>query len=144
MRSMERCTRSFAPTEPFSQLSTARFASLTATRTERGRDRERLIPGPSQYSGDMPLYDVDRGRFIEKLDYETEFQRDWSRISEPDQRAIVAEINRVLDGLLTSPDPNWGSVTNTSVEGGKRNPVTGEPGDWTGTPFSSNLRGLQS
>ena len=55
----------------------------------------------------MPLYDVDRGRFIEKLDYEQEFQRDWSRINEPDQRTIVAEINNVLDGLVTSPDPNW-------------------------------------
>jgi len=85
----------------------------------------------------MPLYDVDRGRFIEKLDYELEFQRDWSRISEPDQRTIVAEINTVLDGLVTSPNPNWGSITNTSIEGGKRNPLTGEPGDWTGTPFQA-------
>lgn len=85
----------------------------------------------------MPLYDVDRGRTIERLDYEHEFNRDWSRIAEPYRTAIVAEINRVLDSLVTSPDPNWGSITNTSIEGGKRNPLTGVPGDWRGTPFQA-------
>lgn len=83
----------------------------------------------------MPLYDVDRNRVIEKLDYEHEFLRDWSRISVEDQTAILQEINRVLDALVTSPDTNWGAITNTSIEGGKPNPTTGEPGDWTGTPF---------
>jgi hypothetical protein len=32
-------------------------------------------------------------------------------------------------------DPNWGSITNTSIEGGKPNPMTGESGNWEGTPF---------
>jgi hypothetical protein len=89
------------------------------------------------YSDDMPLYDVDRGRVIEKLDYEHEFERDWSHISELEQRDILAQINGVLDALVASPDPNWGSITNTSIEGGKRNPLTGEPGDWRGTPFQA-------
>src|SRR5208282_450983 len=40
-----------------------------------------------------------------------------------------------LDELVHSPDPNWGSITNTSIEGGKPNPMTGEPGNWEGTPF---------
>ena len=90
-----------------------------------------------EYCDHMPLYDVDRRRVIEKLDYEHEFERDWLRISEPERSAIVAEINRVLDILVTSPDPNWGSITNTSIEGGKRNPLTGVSGDWHGTPFQA-------
>ncbi len=85
----------------------------------------------------MPLYDVDRGRVVEKLDYEKEFERDWLRISEPEREAIVAEINRVLDALVASPDPNWGSILNTSIEGGKRNPLTRKPGDWRETPFQA-------
>jgi hypothetical protein len=36
---------------------------------------------------------------------------------------------------VSSPDPNWGSITNTSIEGGRTNPVTGIRGDWTGTVF---------
>lgn len=34
-----------------------------------------------------------------------------------------------------SPSPNWGTITNTSIEGGKANPYTGSKGDWTGTVF---------
>ena len=71
----------------------------------------------------MPLYDVDRGRTVDKLDYEREFERDWAQISPPYQRANLGEMNRVLDNLVTSPDPNWASITNTSIEGGKRNPI---------------------
>lgn len=33
--------------------------------------------------------------------------------------------------------PNWGSITNTSIEGGKPNPLTGVAGDWRGTPFEA-------
>jgi hypothetical protein len=40
-----------------------------------------------------------------------------------------------LDQLITSPNPNWGTITNTSIEGGKTNPYTGIRGDWSGTPF---------
>lgn len=91
----------------------------------------------SLYSDGMPLFDVDRNRVVERLDYEDEFNRDWSRISETQQEAIVAEINRVLDALVSSPDPSWGSITNTSLEGGKPNPSTGVRGDWRGTPFEA-------
>jgi hypothetical protein len=30
---------------------------------------------------------------------------------------------------------NWGSITNTSIEGSKKSPATGVQGDWTGTAF---------
>jgi hypothetical protein len=56
-------------------------------------------------------------------------------IPAPERAAIEAEINRRLDELIHSPDPNWGSITNTSIEGGKTNPDTGIRGDWTGTVF---------
>jgi hypothetical protein len=46
---------------------------------------------------------------------------------------VTAEIDRRLDSLVNNPSPNWGSITNTSIEGGKRNIVTGVDGDWTGT-----------
>jgi len=36
---------------------------------------------------------------------------------------------------LLSRDPNWGSITNTSIEGGKTNPTTGILGNWRGTVF---------
>ncbi|HYG99033.1 MAG TPA: hypothetical protein VD837_07865, partial [Terriglobales bacterium] len=49
--------------------------------------------------------------------------------------AMVAEINRRLDQLISSPDPNWGSITNTSIEGGRTNLQTGIRGDWSGTVF---------
>ena len=56
---------------------------------------------------------------------------------EPDRAAIEAEINARLDHLVTSPDPNWGSITNTSIEGGRLNPVTGIRGDWSGIVFQA-------
>jgi hypothetical protein len=37
--------------------------------------------------------------------------------------------------LVATPNPNWGSITNTSIEGGKTNPGTGIRGDWSGTVF---------
>ena len=48
---------------------------------------------------------------------------------------IEEEINRRLDTLMNNPDPNWGSITNISIEGGKFNPRTGLKGDWSGTVF---------
>ena len=51
-------------------------------------------------------------------------------------RALIeTEISERLDALISSPDPNWGSITNTSIEGGRTNPATGIKGDWTGTVF---------
>jgi hypothetical protein len=42
-----------------------------------------------------------------------------------------------LDALITSPDPNWGSITNTSIEGSKPSPATGVRGEWAGTSFTA-------
>ena len=64
-----------------------------------------------------------------------EFNATWLRLSEDERGDIEAEINRRLDELVNSPDPNWGTITNTSIEGGKPNPITGIRGDWVGTPF---------
>ena len=86
----------------------------------------------------MALIEItDGGRLIPvtKLPYLQEFEAVWILLSDEEQRAIEAEINRRLDELVHSPDPNWGSITNTSIEGGKTNPVTGLRGDWRGTVF---------
>jgi hypothetical protein len=69
------------------------------------------------------------------LSYRHEFDPIWLSIAEPARAAIVAEINHRLDELIASPNPNWGSITNTSIEGGKPSPDSGLRGDWTGTPF---------
>jgi hypothetical protein len=50
-------------------------------------------------------------------------------------RTLENEINGRLDALISSPDPNWGSITNTSIEGGRANPITGNKGGWSGTVF---------
>jgi hypothetical protein len=68
--------------------------------------------------------------------YLDEFNYHWNRLSESQQMDIEDEINRRLDELVHSPNPNWGSITNTSIEGGKVSPETGIRGDWTGTPFA--------
>ena len=69
------------------------------------------------------------------LPHKVEFDLVWLSIMPTERGAIWAEINRRLDKLISSPDPNWGSITNTSIEGGKPSPNTGLRGDWTGTPF---------
>ena len=38
---------------------------------------------------------------------------------------------------VASPNPNWGAITNTSIEGGQVNPHTGISGDWSGTVFDA-------
>jgi hypothetical protein len=72
---------------------------------------------------------------VTQLPHRREFDATWLLIPAPERAAIEAEINRRLDDLIHSPDPNWGSITNTSIEGGKTNPGTGIRGDWTGTVF---------
>jgi hypothetical protein len=72
---------------------------------------------------------------VSSLPHQGEFNRVWLSMTLSQRTAIEAEINRRLDELITSPDPNWGSITNTSIEGGKTNPNTGIRGDWAGTPF---------
>jgi hypothetical protein len=79
----------------------------------------------------------DNGSTYEVREMESlpEFNHRWNSLTVAQQDAIELEINRRLDELVHSPDPNWGSITNTSIEGGKPNPMTGEPGNWEGTPF---------
>jgi hypothetical protein len=74
---------------------------------------------------------------VYELENLQEFNRRWNLLTVEQQDAIEAEINLRLDELVSSPDPNWGSITNTSIEGGRPNPATGEPGDWKGTPFQA-------
>jgi hypothetical protein len=86
----------------------------------------------------MALRDIDSNggvRDVKAIDYPDEFNRRWNLIQAQQQTAIVDEISRRLDDLLANPNPNWGSVMNTSIEGGRTNPMTGIHGDWTGTVF---------
>jgi hypothetical protein len=64
-----------------------------------------------------------------------EFNQIWFLIPIQQRNAIEGEINRRLDELIASPSANWGSITNTSIEGGKANLTTGVRGDWSGTVF---------
>ncbi len=84
------------------------------------------------------LRDIDENggvRDMDDIDYRERFDRKWNEFTPEAQRAIDTEINRLLDALIDDPDPNWGSIMNTSIEGGKVNPFSGLPGDWTGTPW---------
>jgi hypothetical protein len=86
----------------------------------------------------MALHDIDEKggkREVMALDHLPEFNRTWDLIPAADQAAIEAEINRRLDSLLSTPNPRWGSIMNTSIEGGQENPHTGVNGDWSGTVF---------
>jgi hypothetical protein len=84
------------------------------------------------------LMDIDENggmREMRDIDYRDRFDGKWSEFTPKEQRAIDAEINRLLDALIHAPDPQWGSIMNTSIVGGAVNPFTGEPGDWSGTPW---------
>jgi hypothetical protein len=86
----------------------------------------------------MPLSDIDEkgnARAVNQLPYQAEFDRVWLKMSLPQRRQMEAEINHRLDELLDAPDAKWGSITNTSIEGGKSSPLTGKRGDWSGTVF---------
>jgi hypothetical protein len=86
----------------------------------------------------MALRDIDENgnvRDVLRLDHKTDFDQVWYSIPSPQRTAIIAEINRRLEELILSPNPNWGSITNTSIEGGRTNPNTGIRGDWSGTVF---------
>ena len=69
------------------------------------------------------------------LSHRRDFDQVWLSLTPQQRASIEAEINHRLDMLISSPDPNWGSITNTSIEGGKTNPNTGIRGDWYGTVF---------
>ena len=86
----------------------------------------------------MALIDIDeRGRRyrVEELPHEDEFNHVWLSLPENVRADIEEAINRRLDTLINYPDPNWGSITNISIEGGKLNSTTGLRGDWRGTVF---------
>ncbi|WP_049762013.1 hypothetical protein [Candidatus Korobacter versatilis] len=72
---------------------------------------------------------------VRALPHKREFDRTWHQIPRAERALIEREINRRLDELSNSPDARWGSITNTSIEGGRVNELTGKPGDWTGTVF---------
>jgi len=74
---------------------------------------------------------------LKGLSHRGEFDLVWLSITPSERTAIEAEINRRLDHLISSPDPSWGSITNTSIEGGKINPNTGIRGDWSDGPFQA-------
>jgi hypothetical protein len=69
------------------------------------------------------------------LPHRDEFDVVWLTFTQAQREAMDAEITHRLDQLITSPNPNWGTITNTSIEGGKTNPYTGVRGDWSGSPF---------
>ena len=81
----------------------------------------------------------DRGEVYEvsQIPHQREFDRVWLALPAQNRVGMEAEINRRLDELIASPDANWGSITNTSIEGGRRNPRTGIGNDWSGTVFQS-------
>jgi hypothetical protein len=84
------------------------------------------------------LMDIDENggmREMHDIDYRDRFDRKWNEFTAAEQQAINAEISRLLDALIDDPDPTWGSIMNTSIEGGKANPFTGIRGDWSGTPW---------
>jgi hypothetical protein len=86
----------------------------------------------------MSLRDIDennRVRVITKLDHEDEFDKQWKLIPADQRAKIETELNRRLDDLVSSPNPKWGSIMNTSIEGGQLNEKTGVRGDWTDTVF---------
>jgi hypothetical protein len=74
---------------------------------------------------------------VSGLPHQGDFDRVWLALAQDQRDAMEREIRRRLDLLITSPDPNWGSITNTSIEGGKANPDTGIRGDWRGTVFQA-------
>lgn len=88
----------------------------------------------------MSLREIDdRGslREVRALPHLDDFNRTWVKIPQEQRIRIESEVNRRLDELITSPDPNWGTITNTSIEGGRANAATGIRGDWTGTAFQA-------
>ena len=85
------------------------------------------------------LRDIDENggvRDMDDIDYRERFDRKWNEFTPEEQRASDTEIERLLDALMEDPDPIWGSIMNTSIEGGKVNPFSGIPGDWGGTAWA--------
>jgi hypothetical protein len=87
----------------------------------------------------MALRDMDEKgnmRRMTKLDHEDEFNAIWNgRFTDDERRAMIEAVDGKLNELINAPDKQWGSIMNTSIEGGKVNPFNGRPGDWSGTPW---------
>lgn len=86
----------------------------------------------------MVLRDIDEKgsmRVVAELDYWPQFKRRWDEYTQEEKRTIIAAIDEKLNELVAAPDSRWGSIMNTSIEGGKANPFNDKPGDWTGTPW---------
>lgn len=86
------------------------------------------------------LKDIDEkggSRDLTELDYQDRFDERWNLYTPEEQQAITLEMDNKLNELAAAPDTLWGSIMNTSIEGGKVNPYNGTPGDWSGTPWSS-------
>jgi hypothetical protein len=75
-------------------------------------------------------------REVTRLPHSRDFHRWYDQVP-PEQRI---EMENHINGLLIQcalfPDKRWGSILNTSIEGGKPSPETGVHGDWSGTPYS--------
>lgn len=95
----------------------------------------------------MALRDIDENGnayIVSGLSYQADFDRVWLCMTTGERNTIEAEIHRRLDELMASASPNWGSITNTSIEGGKSSPTTGLRGDWTDTAFEQIFRACGS
>ena len=54
-------------------------------------------------------------REMHDIAFRDRFDRKWNEFTPKEQRAIDAEIKRLLDALIDAPDPQWGSIMNTSI-----------------------------
>jgi len=87
----------------------------------------------------MALKDIDeKGGMHEvtELEHFRDFEKRWKDYTLQEQQSIISAIDEKLDELVAAPPTRWGSIMNTSIEGGKVNPFNGRPGDWSNTPWS--------
>jgi hypothetical protein len=75
-------------------------------------------------------------REVTELDYRRDFENRWKDYTPQEKQAIIHAIDEKLDELVAAPPTRWGSIMNTSIEGGKVNPFNDRPGDWFGTPWA--------
>jgi hypothetical protein len=82
------------------------------------------------------MTDVGGFREVTRLSHVRDFQRLYHRVPEEQRIEMENHINGLLIECALFPDRRWGSILNTSIEGGKVSPDTGVRGDWTGTPYA--------
>jgi hypothetical protein len=83
----------------------------------------------------MDMTESGRLHEVKDLEYREEFDLKWNQLTLGQRDGIDNHVSSILNDLVNSPDANWGSITNASIEGGKASPETGIRGDWSGTPF---------